>query len=122
MPTDGRTSPGHRSRPVSLLLSLTLGPPGSECRRISFLRSAPSAVAGGASGVWLIRTSTLINDAILEDSIMKLQRLAAPSIAVALWVLASPAYAGNVIETMHEMSSSGQFEIDALPRPSKHPA
>jgi hypothetical protein len=53
---------------------------------------------------------------------MKLQRLAAPSIAVALWVLASPAYAGNVIETMHEMSSSGQFEIDALPRPSKHPA
>jgi uncharacterized surface protein with fasciclin (FAS1) repeats len=45
---------------------------------------------------------------------MKLQRLAAPSIAVALWVLASPAYAGNVIETMHEMSSSGQFEIDAF--------
>jgi uncharacterized surface protein with fasciclin (FAS1) repeats len=45
---------------------------------------------------------------------MKLQHLAAPSIAVALWVLASPAYAGNVIETMHEISSSGQFEIEAF--------
>jgi uncharacterized surface protein with fasciclin (FAS1) repeats len=36
------------------------------------------------------------------------------SIAVPLCMLVSPVEAGNVIETMHEVSSSGQFEIDAF--------
>jgi uncharacterized surface protein with fasciclin (FAS1) repeats len=45
---------------------------------------------------------------------IKLQRSATASIAVSLSILVSPAYAGNVIETMHGVSSSGQFEIDAF--------
>jgi uncharacterized surface protein with fasciclin (FAS1) repeats len=46
---------------------------------------------------------------------IKLQRFAtAASIVVPLWMIASPAGAGNVIETMQEVSSSGQFEIDAF--------
>jgi uncharacterized surface protein with fasciclin (FAS1) repeats len=46
---------------------------------------------------------------------IKLQRFAtAAAIAVPLWSIASPAGAGNVIETMQEVSSSGQFEIDAF--------
>ena len=45
---------------------------------------------------------------------IKLQRLATASIAVSAWMLVSPAYAGDVIETMHGVSSSGQFEIDAF--------
>jgi uncharacterized surface protein with fasciclin (FAS1) repeats len=46
---------------------------------------------------------------------IKLQRFAtAASIAVPLWMITSPAGAGNVIETMQEVSSSGQFEIDAF--------
>jgi hypothetical protein len=44
----------------------------------------------------------------------KLQRLAAASIAVSLEMLVAPALAGDVIETMHEVSSSGQFAIDAF--------
>ncbi len=44
---------------------------------------------------------------------VKLQRFAgAASIAAPLWLLVSPAQAGNVIETMQEVSNSGQFEID----------
>ena len=44
---------------------------------------------------------------------IKLQRFArAASIATPLWMLVSPVEAGNVIETMHEVSDSGQFEID----------
>jgi uncharacterized surface protein with fasciclin (FAS1) repeats len=38
----------------------------------------------------------------------------AASIAVPLWMITAPAGAGNVIETMREVSSSGQFEIDAF--------
>jgi uncharacterized surface protein with fasciclin (FAS1) repeats len=46
---------------------------------------------------------------------IKLQRCAtAAAIAVPLWMITSPAGAGNVIETMQEVSSSGQFEIDAF--------
>src|SRR5687768_15132397 len=46
---------------------------------------------------------------------IKLQRFAtAASIAVPLWMITSPAGAGNVIETMQDVSSSGQFEIDAF--------
>lgn len=40
--------------------------------------------------------------------------VAAGSVGVALWMSASPAGPGNVIETMREVSSSGQFEIDAF--------
>jgi uncharacterized surface protein with fasciclin (FAS1) repeats len=43
-----------------------------------------------------------------------LQRLAAASFAASAWILVAPAYAGNVIETMQGVSSSGQFEIDAF--------
>ncbi|MCE3250824.1 MAG: Nex18 symbiotically induced protein, partial [Geminicoccaceae bacterium] len=46
---------------------------------------------------------------------IKLQRCAtAAAIAVPLWMITSPAGAGDVIETMQEVSSSGQFEIDAF--------
>ena len=46
---------------------------------------------------------------------IKVQRVVtAASIAVPLWMITSPAGAGNVIETMQEVSSSGQFEIDAF--------
>ena len=45
---------------------------------------------------------------------IRLQRLATASIAVSAWMLGSPAYAGNVLETMQGVSSSGQFEIDAF--------
>ena len=46
---------------------------------------------------------------------IKIQRFAtATAVAVPLWWIASPAEAGNVIETMQEVSSSGQFEIDAF--------
>lgn len=38
----------------------------------------------------------------------------AASIAVPLWMITAPAEAGNVIETMQKVSSSGQFEIDAF--------
>jgi uncharacterized surface protein with fasciclin (FAS1) repeats len=42
-----------------------------------------------------------------------LQRFAtAAAIAVPLWMSTSPAGAGNLVETMQEVSSSGQFEID----------
>jgi uncharacterized surface protein with fasciclin (FAS1) repeats len=47
---------------------------------------------------------------------IKLQRVATASIAVSIWVIASPADAGDVIETMHGVSSSGQFEIGAFAR------
>jgi uncharacterized surface protein with fasciclin (FAS1) repeats len=57
----------------------------------------------------------LINDAPLEKVMIKLQRFAkGASIAIPLCMLVSPVEAGNVIETMHEVSSSGQFEIDAF--------
>jgi uncharacterized surface protein with fasciclin (FAS1) repeats len=36
------------------------------------------------------------------------------AIAAPLWIVAPPAGAGDVIETMREASSSGQFEIDAF--------
>jgi uncharacterized surface protein with fasciclin (FAS1) repeats len=46
---------------------------------------------------------------------IKLQRfVAAASMAVPLWMIASPAGAGKVMETMQEVSNSGQFEIDAF--------
>jgi uncharacterized surface protein with fasciclin (FAS1) repeats len=46
---------------------------------------------------------------------IKLQHFAtAASVAVPLWMITSPAGAGNMIETMQEVSSSGQFEIDAF--------
>jgi uncharacterized surface protein with fasciclin (FAS1) repeats len=45
---------------------------------------------------------------------INLQRFAtAALVAVPLWMITSPAGAGNMIETMQEVSSSGQFEIDA---------
>ena len=40
--------------------------------------------------------------------------VAAASIAMPLWVIATPAGAGDMIETMREVSNSGQFEIDAF--------
>jgi uncharacterized surface protein with fasciclin (FAS1) repeats len=44
---------------------------------------------------------------------IKLQRFATPaSIATPIWMLVSPVEAADVIETMHEVSGSGQFEID----------
>jgi hypothetical protein len=46
---------------------------------------------------------------------IQLQRFGrAASIAVPLWMLVSQVEAGNVIETMHEVSRSGQFEMDAF--------
>jgi uncharacterized surface protein with fasciclin (FAS1) repeats len=45
---------------------------------------------------------------------IKLQRLATASIALSIWVIVSPADAGDVIETMQGVSSSGQFEIGAF--------
>jgi uncharacterized surface protein with fasciclin (FAS1) repeats len=45
---------------------------------------------------------------------IRLQRLATASLAASAWMLVSPAYAGNVIETMQGVSSSGQFEIEAF--------
>jgi uncharacterized surface protein with fasciclin (FAS1) repeats len=46
---------------------------------------------------------------------IKLQHLAtAASITVPLWVIASPAGADDLMETMQGVSSSGQFEIDAF--------
>jgi uncharacterized surface protein with fasciclin (FAS1) repeats len=38
----------------------------------------------------------------------------AAAIAAPLWITAAPAAAADVIETMREASSSGQFEIDAF--------
>jgi uncharacterized surface protein with fasciclin (FAS1) repeats len=40
----------------------------------------------------------------------------AAAIAAPLWMMTTPAGAGDVIETMREVSSSGQFEIDAFAR------
>jgi uncharacterized surface protein with fasciclin (FAS1) repeats len=46
---------------------------------------------------------------------IKLQHFArGASIAIPLCMLVSPVEAGNVIETMREVSSCGQFEIDAF--------
>src|SRR5688500_16607294 len=46
---------------------------------------------------------------------IKLQRFAAAaSMAVPLWMIASPAGAGKVMETMQEVSNSGEFEIGAF--------
>jgi uncharacterized surface protein with fasciclin (FAS1) repeats len=46
---------------------------------------------------------------------IELQRFAtAAALALPLWMTSSPAGAGDVIETMQEVSSSGQFEIDAF--------
>ena len=46
---------------------------------------------------------------------IKFKRVAtAASIAVPLWMITSQAEAGNVVEMMQEVSSSGQFKIDAF--------
>lgn len=42
--------------------------------------------------------------------------VAAAAVAATLWMTAVPAVAADVIETMREVSSSGQFEIEALVR------
>lgn len=45
----------------------------------------------------------------------KAQRVAtAAAIAAPLWTITAPATAADLIETMREVSSSGQFEIDAF--------
>ena len=46
---------------------------------------------------------------------IKLQRfITAAPIAVSLWTITAPAGAGEVIEKKRDVSSSAQFEIDAL--------
>jgi uncharacterized surface protein with fasciclin (FAS1) repeats len=51
----------------------------------------------------------------MEEVMIKVQQVVtAGSIAVPLWMIAAPAAAGDVLETMREVGSSGQFEIDAF--------
>lgn len=46
---------------------------------------------------------------------IKLQRFAtAASVALPLWMISAPAGAGTLVETMQDVSRSGQFEIDAF--------
>jgi uncharacterized surface protein with fasciclin (FAS1) repeats len=48
---------------------------------------------------------------------IKVQRfVTAVSIAAAVWMINAPAGAGDAVETMREVSDSGQFEIDAFAR------